>query len=392
MTDEIINKIDNNIDEIINKMGKDFETNENKHPVKERLKSFVENFSVSKNRDKYDEFYRKEILVMKRLLEHSESLNDMFEKSLTYNRFINEESKTFMLLKYIFDGLEHGYYYFLENLMNILVFFHFVLPMTIRMYGMILLLIQVKLVILMIFLLVFSLICFIVENYNSCYKQVREPYTESMEGIFDVMFIVGSSVVISNILSLSLSQLYSADIINTFFFDIGINVTGNQWYWTYSYKDAFNFFNRLNFDYFSVKKIKESENLIINLISNLSLVVNFNRLLVCDYALLIPVDVWIGTNIASNDVIHSWALPNFGIKQDAIPGKQILQVFRSEILGITFGQCSELCGTNHAFMPINIFILHQELFLIWYSTMIGTSNIDVSYHLMLHSIINFEIK
>ena len=279
---------------------------------------------------------------------------------------------------------------FRDILVNFLVFFYFVLPMTVRMYGMIVLLIQVHLIIFSIFFLVFGLICFIIEHYDSNYRQVRQGYTEAAESVFDVIFIIGSSIVITNIVIISLAQLYSADIINTFNFDLGINVTGNQWYWTYSYKDSFNYFLRFNYCYYSDKKIKESENLIINIISNLSLVVNFNRLLICDYALYIPVDSWVGANIQSKDVIHSWALPNFGIKQDAIPGRQSLQVFRSEIIGVTFGQCSELCGTNHAFMPVNIFISHQEIFLVWYGTMVGVPNKDSSYSFLLYNVINFE--
>lgn len=140
----------------------------------------------------------------------------------------------------------------------------------------------------------------------------------------------------------SLYLLYLTD--ETFSSQISIKILGHQWYWSYEYSD----FNK-EFDAFI---IPESD--IIN---------NSFRLLETDNKLIIPINTNIKYLISSIDVIHSWTVPSLGIKIDAIPGRlnQCFSISRRP--GIFFGQCSEICGANHSFIPIIIEITNIKNFI-----------------------------
>lgn len=303
--------------------------------------------------------------------------------------FIKETDKTSLTLieKYFNFDTDNNISFF-DLILELLIHVFNTNPMTVRAYGMLILFFQVNFIIMIIFFFVCFLIFAIIENYNVTFKSFKQNYLESHESLLDLIFVLCSSAIVSYICFLSLSQLYSADSINSFYYDLCIDVTGHQWYWGYGYRDSFNYFLK----YFYSDNILAHKDSIVNhsiyFESNLNLAINFNRLLLCDNMLVLPVDTWICAVIGSNDVIHSWSVPNFGIKQDAIPGKIAVQVFRSEIVGQVFGQCSELCGTNHAFMPINIHIITKERFLLWYHLMTLSSNLDNAYEHFLKNVIN----
>jgi len=80
---------------------------------------------------------------------------------------------------------------------------------------------------------------------------------------------------------------------------------------------------------------------------------------------VVPVGKNVVVGVKSNDVIHDWAMPSFGVKLDAVPGRLQTTWFRAEREGIFYGQCSELCGRNHAFMPIAIHVVSDEEFADW---------------------------
>ena len=115
---------------------------------------------------------------------------------------------------------------------------------------------------------------------------------------------------------------------------LSIKVIGNQWYWSYAYEDV-------EFDSYLVQ----------------DLVPGSFRLLETDNYLVLPSNTYIRFLITSTDVIHSWSLPSLGVKMDAIPGRinqTGLEIYRP---GIYYGQCYELCGVNHAFMPITLKVI-----------------------------------
>jgi hypothetical protein len=91
----------------------------------------------------------------------------------------------------------------------------------------------------------------------------------------------------------------------------------------------------------------------------------YNRLLQVDKRVIIPVNTLIQATVTSQDVIHSWSVPQLGIKYDAIPGRLITFILHSNVEGIFYGQCSELCGVNHAFMPICVQAVDVKTFLNW---------------------------
>jgi cytochrome c oxidase subunit 2 len=126
-----------------------------------------------------------------------------------------------------------------------------------------------------------------------------------------------------------------------------IKATGHQWYWTYEYPDNGDF----TFD--------------ANLVTDADLKPGQPRLLTTDNPLVVPVDTNILLHTTSTDVIHSWAVPSFGVKIDAIPGRINHSWFRVEKPGMYYGQCSELCGIGHGFMPIMVKAVPKDEFEKW---------------------------
>ena len=151
----------------------------------------------------------------------------------------------------------------------------------------------------------------------------------------------------------SFALLYSIDeIIDP---SLTIKVTGHQWYWSYEYTDYEN--EKIMFDSYMIPE-EDLQN-------------GDLRLLEVDKKLWLPVYTHIRVLITAIDVLHSWAIPAFGIKMDAVPGRlnQVSLFVKRE--GIFYGQCSEICGVNHGFMPIAIKVVPIELFNIWANFMIN---------------------
>ena len=92
---------------------------------------------------------------------------------------------------------------------------------------------------------------------------------------------------------------------------------------------------------------------------------NQPRLLTVDNEVVVPVNKVIKIMITANDVLHAWALPSFGVKRDAVPGRINETWFKAEKVGTYYGQCSELCGIQHAFMPIAVRVVSEEEYTEW---------------------------
>nr|QHE65375.1 cytochrome c oxidase subunit II [Ledra auditura]UGK73310.1 cytochrome c oxidase subunit II [Ledra trigona] len=120
---------------------------------------------------------------------------------------------------------------------------------------------------------------------------------------------------------------------------------GHQWYWSYEYSD----FNSVDFDSFMV----------------VSSDLNSFRLLDVDNRLMIPFGIQVRFLVSSFDVIHSWTIPSLGLKVDALPGRVNQGLIYLMRPGLFFGQCSEICGTNHSFMPIVLESVNLSSFLVW---------------------------
>ena len=131
--------------------------------------------------------------------------------------------------------------------------------------------------------------------------------------------------------------------------EMTLKVIGNQWFWSYEYPDNGNF----TFD--------------SNLVADEDLKPGQKRLLAVDNHVVLPADTTIQVLLTANDVIHNWAVPPFGIKIDTVPGRINETWLRvpAKNIGTYYGQCSELCGVNHGFMPIVVDIVSKQDFATW---------------------------
>jgi cytochrome c oxidase subunit 2 len=130
--------------------------------------------------------------------------------------------------------------------------------------------------------------------------------------------------------------------------DLTIKAVGYQWYWGYEYPD---------------------ENIIFDsyMIEEKDLRADQPRLLTVDHEVVVPVNKVVKVLITANDVLHAWALPAFGVKRDAVPGRINETWFKAEKEGTYYGQCSELCGIKHAFMPITVKVVSEDDYQEWLS-------------------------
>nr|DAZ91331.1 TPA_asm: COX2 [Echinogammarus veneris] len=128
--------------------------------------------------------------------------------------------------------------------------------------------------------------------------------------------------------------------------NITIKAIGHQWYWSYEYSD----FPNIEFDSYMVST---------------EMLTGQPRLLEVDNSVCLPVDTQIRVVTTAADVIHSWAIPALGVKADAVPGRLNQLMFSVKRPGIFYGQCSEICGANHSFMPIKVEALPMKNFLNW---------------------------
>nr|YP_009472871.1 cytochrome c oxidase subunit II [Melophagus ovinus]ART65744.1 cytochrome c oxidase subunit II [Melophagus ovinus]AWB97137.1 cytochrome c oxidase subunit II [Melophagus ovinus] len=163
--------------------------------------------------------------------------------------------------------------------------------------------------------------------------------------IIEIIWTIIPAIILLFIAFPSLRLLYLLDEINEPM--ISIKAIGHQWYWKYEYSD----FKNIEFDSYMIP---------IN-----ELPTNGFRLLDVDNRMIIPMNVQIRILVTATDVIHSWTIPSLGIKMDATPGRLNQTNFMINRPGLFFGQCSEICGTNHSFMPIVIESITTNFFIKW---------------------------
>ena len=156
--------------------------------------------------------------------------------------------------------------------------------------------------------------------------------------------------------------------------DINIKVTGYQWYWGYEYVD-----HDFGFDSFMIGdgKVLNDE------VEAELIAAGYSRdefLLATNTAVVVPVNKIVVMQLTGADVIHSWTIPAFGVKQDAVPGRLAQLWFEADKEGVYFGQCSELCGKDHAYMPITVKVVSQKAYDAWLNNAIEEySNTPISY-------------
>ena len=206
-------------------------------------------------------------------------------------------------------------------------------------------------------LFVVFLLGYVVFKFNR--KANPEPSSFTHNTPVEVAWTVVPIVILVFIGAFSIPVLFKQQVIPDG--DINIKVTGYQWYWGYEYTDhGFGFDSMLIGDGKVLTPEVEAELIEAGYSKD-------EFLLATDTAVVVPVDKVVVMQVTGADVIHSWTIPAFGVKQDAVPGRLGQLWFKAEKEGVYFGQCSELCGKDHAYMPITVKVVSQENYEAWLS-------------------------
>jgi len=189
-------------------------------------------------------------------------------------------------------------------------------------------------------LLLLAIVCI---RFNE--KRNPTPSTVTHNTKLEIIWTLIPVIILISICVPSMKTLYFAGKLEQP--EMTLKVVGHQWYWEYQYPDAGN----MKFDSVIVK--------------DADLKPGQMRLLEVDNRVIVPVETNIRVLITAADVIHSWAVPSFGVKKDAVPGRLNETWFRVNKPGVYYGQCSELCGVDHGFMPIVVEAVSKEDYAKW---------------------------
>ena len=190
---------------------------------------------------------------------------------------------------------------------------------------------------------VMVLLVYVMVKFNA--KANPTPSRTTHHTMIEIVWTVVPLLILVGIVTPSMKRLYEQEQIP----EVGLTVKaiGKQWYWSYEYPDHGNF----TFD--------------ATIIPEKDLKPGQLRLLETDNTVVVPVDTNIRVIITAADVIHAWTVPAFGVKKDAVPGRLNEVWFNARREGTYYGQCSELCGSLHGFMPIKVEVVSKEKFAAW---------------------------
>lgn len=229
---------------------------------------------------------------------------------------------------------------------------------------------MILIIITAIVILVCVLLAIVILRYNSRANPKPASFTHNTP--VEVAWTIIPIVILVFIGAFSLPVLFDQQEIPEG--EVNIKVTGNQWYWSYEYTDV----EDVAFDSYMIGQPAtmtsedeeagatayiKSDAMVQKLVD-----AGYNEdefLLAVDNAVVIPVGRVVVMDVTGSDVIHSWTIPAFGVKQDAVPGRIAQLWFEAEEEGIFFGQCSELCGKDHAYMPIAVKVVSQDQYDAW---------------------------
>ena len=226
-------------------------------------------------------------------------------------------------------------------------------------------------IITLITLMVTALIGWVIFRYNR--KRNPDPASFTHNTPVEIAWTVGPIIVLVLIGAYSLPILFRQQEIPPA--DITIKAIGNQWYWSYEYVDeGFGFDSYMIGAPATLTSEEEEQGAIANRLDDVMVAkleaAGYSRdewLLATDTSVVVPVGKTIVVQVTGSDVIHSWTIPAFGVKQDAVPGRLAELWFTAEREGVYFGQCSELCGQAHAYMPITVKVVSEEVYADWLS-------------------------
>lgn len=195
-------------------------------------------------------------------------------------------------------------------------------------------------------LFVFVLLVYVVLRFNRHVNKTPSKTTHNV--LLEIVWTVVPVVILIVIAIPSFKILYKNDRIAEP--EMTLKITGHQWYWSYEYPDH---------DDISFTSLMVQEK---------DLKADQKRLLSTDNVVVLPIDTDISILVTASDVIHAWTIPAFGVKIDAIPMRTNETWFRIDKPGVYYGQCSEICGKDHAYMPIEVHAVTKEEFQKWLVT------------------------
>jgi cytochrome c oxidase subunit II len=198
-------------------------------------------------------------------------------------------------------------------------------------------------IITLIVLFVLGLLLYVIVRFNA--KANPTPSKTTHHTMLEILWTVVPIAILVVIAVPSFKLLYMQDKARAP--QMTIKITGHQWYWSYAYPDHGDF----AFDAYMIPDDKLQPGQL--------------RLLETDNRVVLPVGKTVRLLITADDVIHSWAMPAFGVKTDAVPGRLNEAWVSIDKPGVYYGQCSEICGVNHAFMPITVEAVSEEDFAKW---------------------------
>jgi cytochrome c oxidase subunit 2 len=214
---------------------------------------------------------------------------------------------------------------------------------------------------------VMVLLLAVILRYNSRSNPTPAKFTHNSP--LEVVWTLVPVMILVVLGSFSLPILFKQQEIPTA--DVTIKAIGNQWYWSYEYVDE-----GISFDSYMIghpATITEADAGVIPYVNNDAMKAKLEAagygadefLLATDTAVMIPVGKTVVVQVTGNDVIHSWKVPAFAVMQDAVPGRTAQLWFKAEKEGTFFGQCSELCGKDHAYMPITVKVVSEADYAAW---------------------------
>jgi cytochrome c oxidase subunit 2 len=215
--------------------------------------------------------------------------------------------------------------------------------------------------------LVIALLAVVILRYNQRANATPARFTHNSP--LEVAWTLIPVVILIVLAAFSLPILFKQQTIPEG--DVVIKVTGNQWYWSYEYPDE-----GIAFDSYMIghpATLGDEDEGVIPYVLNDAMVAKLERagytredfLLATDTAVVVPVGKTVVMQVTGSDVIHSWTIPAFAVKQDAVPGRIAELWFAAEREGTFYGQCSELCGKDHAYMPITVKVVSEEAYAAW---------------------------
>ncbi|MEP1586048.1 MAG: cytochrome c oxidase subunit II [Tateyamaria sp.] len=222
-------------------------------------------------------------------------------------------------------------------------------------------------IITLITLFVTGLLAWVVIRYNR--KRNPEPATFTHHTTVEIAWTIIPVLILVFIGAFSLPTLFHQQEIPEA--DVTIKATGYQWFWGYEYVDEGIEFDSYMIGSAATTPLDSDEDFVNALTPGVEKALvdaGYSRedfLLATDNAVVIPVNKTVVVQVTGADVIHAWTVPAFGVKQDAVPGRLTELWFEAEKEGIYFGQCSELCGIAHAYMPITVKVVSQEAYDAW---------------------------